>query len=130
MLGNFSYVNPTKLYFGEDALSHLHEELSNYGNRILLVYGGGSIKKNGVYDAVCEILRANGKKSMRMAESCQILPWKSCGKAVILHEKSGGFHIGSWRRLRMRLCQGCICFHSLRRRSVGEILFADGGCIL
>ncbi len=62
MLGNFSYVNPTKLYFGEDALSHLHEELSNYGNRILLVYGGGSIKKNGVYDAVCEILRANGKE--------------------------------------------------------------------
>ena len=37
MLGNFSYVNPTKLYVGEDALSHLHEELSNYGNRILLV---------------------------------------------------------------------------------------------
>ena len=62
MLGNFSYVNPTKLYFGEDALSHLHEELSNYGNRILLVYGGGSIKKNGVYDAVCEILQANGKE--------------------------------------------------------------------
>ena len=84
MLGNFSYVNPTKLYFGEDALSHLHEELSNYGNRILLVYGGGSIKKNGVYDAVCEILE---KKSTRMAESCQILPWKSCGKAVTLHEK-------------------------------------------
>ena len=62
MLGNFSYVNPTKLYFGEDALSHLHEELSNYGNRIFLVYGGGSIKKNGVYDAVCEILQANGKE--------------------------------------------------------------------
>ena len=124
MLGNFSYVNPTKLYFGEDALSHLHEELSNYGNRILLVYGGGSIKKNGVYDAVCEILRANGKE---IYEDGGVMPnptVKSCGKAVTCTKKSGGFHIGSWRRLRMRLCQGCICFHSLRRRSVGEIFCA------
>lgn len=61
MLGNFSYSNPTKLYFGEDSLNYLNEELPKYGNNIMLVYGGGSIKKNGIYDQVMEILKANGK---------------------------------------------------------------------
>ena len=50
MLGNFTYSNPTKLYFGEDSLKSLNEELPKYGERVLLVYGGGSIKKNGIYD--------------------------------------------------------------------------------
>lgn len=48
MLGNFCYSNPTKLYFGEDALHGLSEELKNYGKNVLLVYGGGSIKKIGI----------------------------------------------------------------------------------
>lgn len=61
MLGNFSYSNPTKLYFGEDSLDYLNEELPKYGPRVLLVYGGGSIKKNGVYDQVVELLKENGK---------------------------------------------------------------------
>ena len=61
MLGNFSYVNATKLYFGEDALQFLHEELPKYGKNVQLIYGGGSVKRNGIYDAVVEILRANGK---------------------------------------------------------------------
>ncbi len=61
MLGNFSYSNPTKLYFGEDSLSFLNEELPKYGKTVLLVYGGGSIKKNGIYDEVVSILKANGK---------------------------------------------------------------------
>ena len=62
MLGNFSYCNPTKLYFGEDSLKYLNDELPKYGKNIQLVYGGGSIKKNGIYDQVKEILEANGKK--------------------------------------------------------------------
>lgn len=61
MLGNFSYSNPTKLYFGEDSLQFLNEELPKYGKNILLTYGGGSIKANGIYDKVVEILKANGK---------------------------------------------------------------------
>lgn len=61
MLGNFSYSNPTKLYFGEDSLNYLNEELPKYGKNVQLTYGGGSIKKNGIYDKVMEILRANGK---------------------------------------------------------------------
>lgn len=61
MLGNFSYSNPTKLYFGEDSLQSLNEELPKYGKNILLAYGGGSIKKTGLYDQIREILEQNGK---------------------------------------------------------------------
>lgn len=61
MLGNFQYCNPTKLYFGDDSLKFLNTELSKYGENVVLVYGGGSIKKNGIYDEVVEILKANGK---------------------------------------------------------------------
>lgn len=62
MLGNFTYCNPTKLYFGKDALDGLNAELPKYGKNILLVYGGGSIKKNGIYDKVVAALKANGKE--------------------------------------------------------------------
>lgn len=62
MLGNFSYCNPTKLHFGEESLDYLNEELPLYGNRVLLTYGGGSIKKSGLYDQVIDILKANGKE--------------------------------------------------------------------
>ena len=61
MLGNFTYHNPTKLYFGEDSLKNLKDELGNYGQNVLLVYGGGSIKKNGVYDEITAILKECGK---------------------------------------------------------------------
>lgn len=84
MLGNFSYSNPTKLYFGEDALDYLNTELPKYGKKILLTYGGGSIKKNGIYDAVVAILKKNGKDivelpgvmpnptSEKLIEGCQL----------------------------------------------------------
>ena len=61
MLGNFSYHNATKLYFGEDSLEFLNEELPKYGEKVQLIYGGGSVKRNGIYDAVVNILKANGK---------------------------------------------------------------------
>ncbi len=62
MLGNFTYSNPTKLYFGKDALDGLNAELPKYGKNVLLVYGSGSIKKNGIYDKVVKILKENGKE--------------------------------------------------------------------
>ena len=61
MLGNFSYCNPTKLYFGDDSLKYLNDELPKYGKNVQLIYGGGSIKKNGIYDQIVEILKAQGK---------------------------------------------------------------------
>ena len=71
MLGNFSYKNATKLYFGEDALSYLKEELPKYGKNVVLIYGGGSIKKNGIYDAVMDILRENSKN---VVEDAGVMP--------------------------------------------------------
>lgn len=62
MLGNFSYKNATKLYFGEESLKYLNEELPKYGKNVQLIYGGGSIKKNGLYDEIIKILKDNGKE--------------------------------------------------------------------
>ncbi|MBR0391651.1 MAG: iron-containing alcohol dehydrogenase, partial [Oscillospiraceae bacterium] len=61
MLGNFKYSNPTKLYFGDDALRFLPEALSWFGEKVMLTYGGGSIKRNGIYDDVVRILKECGK---------------------------------------------------------------------
>lgn len=66
MLGNFDYYNPTKLYFGDDAQKNLSEELKNYGTKVLLTYGGGSIKANGIYDEVTAALRAAGKEVIEL----------------------------------------------------------------
>ena len=61
MQGNFSFHNPTKLYFGDDALRYLSDELKAYGPTVMLCYGGGSIKRNGIYDAVTALLKEAGK---------------------------------------------------------------------
>lgn len=71
MLGNFTYCNPTKLYFGEDSLSNLSTELKKYGQNVVLIYGGGSIKKNGIYDEVMAILKEEGKN---VAEIAGVMP--------------------------------------------------------
>lgn len=62
MNGNFEYYNPTKIYFGKGSISHLEEALKPYGKKILLTYGTGSIKKNGIYDQVISILKMMGKE--------------------------------------------------------------------
>ncbi len=61
MLGNFSYYNPTKLYFGEDSLNFLKEELKGFGPVVLLNYGSGSVKRNGIYERVITLLKEAGK---------------------------------------------------------------------
>ena len=71
MLGNFSYCNPTKLYFGENSLENLSAELKKYGKNVVLVYGNNSAKKNGIYDEVVEILKKNQKN---IAEIPGVMP--------------------------------------------------------
>ena len=71
MLGDFTYSNPTKLYFGENALNNLSAELKKYGENVILIYGGGSIKKNGIYDEVMDILKKEGKN---VAEIAGVMP--------------------------------------------------------
>lgn len=77
MLGNFSYCNPTKLYFGDKSLDYLNTELPKYGRNVVLIYGGGSIKKNGIYDEVMKILNDNGKN---VAEISGVMPNPTVGK--------------------------------------------------
>lgn len=98
MLGNFVYSNPTKIYFGEDSLKGLYEELPKYGKNVILVYGGGSIKKNGIYDKVMSIL-------------------EECGKAVT--EDSGVMPNPTVQKL----YEGC----KLARDSKADLILAVGG---
>ena len=60
---DFVFHNPTKIYFGRHAMTHLKDELENYGENILLAYGGGSIKKNGIYDEVIKALKETNKNN-------------------------------------------------------------------
>ncbi|MFR6066440.1 MAG: iron-containing alcohol dehydrogenase [Eubacterium sp.] len=71
MLGDFTYSNPTKLYFGKNALDGLKAELDKYGNKVMLSYGSGSIKKNGIYDDVVKILKDCGKE---IIEDAGVMP--------------------------------------------------------
>lgn len=71
MLGDFTYSNPTKIYFGENSLDNLSTELKSYGKNVLLVYGGGSIKKNGIYDKVIDILK---KCDKAIIEDAGVMP--------------------------------------------------------
>ena len=66
MLGNFIYSNPTKLYFGDEAQKNLVEALSGFGKKVMLTYGGGSIKRNGIYDDVIAALTAAGKEVVEL----------------------------------------------------------------
>lgn len=71
MLGDFSYFNPTRLHFGRQALDALNEELPRVGKTVQLIYGGGSIKKSGLYDKVVAILKAHGKT---IVEDAGVMP--------------------------------------------------------
>ena len=62
MIFDFTYYNPTKIYFGRNAMSNLEGELLGYGNKVLLVYGKGAIKKIGLYDEVIKALENTGKE--------------------------------------------------------------------
>ena len=59
-MNSFVYNIPTKVYFGENQLQHLGKELAKFGKRVLLTYGGGSIKRIGLYDRVIEELSNAG----------------------------------------------------------------------
>jgi NADP-dependent alcohol dehydrogenase len=83
-MNNFSYYNPVKIIFGQGTISKLSQEIPA-GSNILLIYGGGSIKKNGVYDQVTEAL-----KGFQWKEFSGIEPnphFETCMKAVELIRK-------------------------------------------
>ena len=71
MLGEFTYCNPTRVHFGKNALDALPNELAHYGKTVLLVYGGGSIKKTGLYDKIIAMLNDAGKT---VVEDAGVMP--------------------------------------------------------
>ena len=79
MNGDFEYFNPTQVFFGKHAMENLSALLSMYGDSVLLACGGGSIKKNGVYEQVTEILNACGK---RVTEFSGIMPNPTYAKVL------------------------------------------------
>ena len=64
---DFTYQNPTRIHFGRTAINHLADELGNYGENILLVYGKSSIKRIGLYDKVMQIMKECGKRVTELA---------------------------------------------------------------
>ena len=70
-INNFVYYNPTKIYFGNEQLVHLGEEVKKHGKKALLIYGGGSIKKNGLYDKIIKSLEEN---DIEVAEAAGVEP--------------------------------------------------------
>lgn len=66
-MNNFIYDIPVKVYFGENQLHHLGDEVSQFGKRVLLTYGGGSIKKSGLYDAVMAELQKAGMEVFELS---------------------------------------------------------------
>lgn len=71
-MNDFQFQNTTKVYFGKDQLGHLHEEVLKYGKSVLVVYGGGSIKKIGLYDKVIKELKRIILKFMNLQALNQI----------------------------------------------------------
>ena len=65
-MNDFRYYNPTRIHFGKDAMAQLPEELAAVGKKILLVYGGGSIKASGLYDRVIAVLQNGGKEVVEL----------------------------------------------------------------
>ena len=62
-MNNFIFEDKTKVYFGKGGVKeYLGCLLGNYGETVMLAYGGGSIKRNGVYDEIMGILNAAGKR--------------------------------------------------------------------
>ena len=59
-MNDFIFHNPDKVYFGRNQMQHLPEELLNFGKKVLLVYGSGSIKRNGLYEQILSLSKENG----------------------------------------------------------------------
>ena len=81
-MNNFLFENKTKVYFGKGGVKeYLGCLLKKYGPTVMLAYGGGSVKRNGVYDEIMGILNAQGKTVIELPASCPTPPIKRCRRA-------------------------------------------------
>ena len=140
MNGNFTYHNPTRLHFGENAMEFLKDELAAFGPTVQLCYGGGSIKKNGIYDQVVAALKAAGKT---VVEDGGVMPNPTLEKLMDGAAKAkannvdlilavGGRrpHPRRRRRIDYRLREGGERLGVVRRGPLAEVLHALRGAVL
>ncbi len=66
-MNDFVFHNPDRVHFGKKCLKELPNELLKLGKKVLLVYGGGSIKRNGLYDEVCTLIKDNGMELFELS---------------------------------------------------------------
>ena len=79
-MNNFIFENSTKVAFGKGCVKEfLGGKVQEYGNNVMLAYGGSSIKKNGIYDEVVSILKENGKN---ITEFSGIMPNPTYKKVI------------------------------------------------
>lgn len=86
---NFTYKNPTKVIFGKGQLESLKTEIPAYGDRVLLVYGGGSIKKNGLYEKVINALKEIDAEVHELSELNRILASQQSGRVLTFVKNMG-----------------------------------------
>ena len=86
---NFTYSVPTTIHFGKGQISHLND-LRESGEKVLMCYGGGSIKRNGVYDAVMAELKKAGKQ---VVEISGVMPNPTIDKVMEGEHRPGHFNI-------------------------------------
>ncbi len=83
----FSFQNPTRIHFGEDALRHLPGELARFGPRVLLVYGGGSIKRTGLYENIMSLLKQAGKTVFELSGVPSNPTMKEVGEGIAIAKR-------------------------------------------
>ena len=104
---NFDYMTPTRLIFGANAIEKLHDVMASIGKRVLFTYGGGSIKKIGLYDKVIDIL----KEDFEITELPGIQPNPKYDPSVL-----EGVRLCKENDMLQGHCRGC----KIRRRSLGS----------
>lgn len=88
-MNNFVFENSSKVYFGEGCVKeYLSNILSAYGDTVMLCYGGGSIKKNGIYDEVITVLKKKIRQLLSLAVLRQTRPTARCLRGLSLLKKT------------------------------------------
>lgn len=127
-MNNFEFENRTKVYFGKGVVAEKLPVLAaRYGGKVLLGYGGGSIKKNGVYDEVTGILKDAGVEIVEFSGIMSNPTLEKMQEGARLAKEQGGYLDSGCGR---RQCNGLLQIHfhcrSLRRRRVGRVLGKAG----
>ena len=99
-MNKFTFSYPTKVYFGEGSAEQAFDaELGKVGETVMLAYGGGSIKKNGIYDEMKAMLSKAGKKVVDFfGHHAEPNLYESTGRRSVGARTSCGLYSGGWRR--------------------------------